>query len=229
MNLRACLALGAAAVSFAAPARAGEVRAFSNLDFGDHRGLVARKIRENLDAGLFRRDCYKCPVRVAIGRHGFDLAPEFSHDRLWRVSLRHALPLGGSQESEALKESWSLLRNVIAMRYPESRVASADFPKLPSPVAARDDIDIVTDTWVEDSKRLDLAVSVAVEQRASKRSLRESILSRWLSDGDPREEKVVTYAVEIRITSTEIDAPNGEVGDRKATEPEEIERASRLF
>ena len=39
----------------------------------------------------------------------------------------------------------------------------------------------------------------------------------------------MTYAVEIRITSTEIDAPNGEVGDRKATETEEIERASRLF
>lgn len=229
MNLRACLTLGVAAAFLAAPARAGEVRAFSNLDFGDGRVLVARKVRENLDAGLFRRDCYKCPVRVAIGHHSFDLAPEFSHDRLWRVSLRNALPPGGSQESEALKESWRLLRNVIALRYPEPQLASAGFPKLPSPVEARDDIDVVTDTWVEDSKRLDLAVSVRVERRASQRSLRESLLSRWLSDGDPREEKVVTYAVEIRITSTEIDAPNGEVDDRKATEPEEIERASRLF
>ncbi|MFQ5416501.1 MAG: hypothetical protein ACE5FL_05550 [Myxococcota bacterium] len=229
MKLRARLALGGAAVWFALPARAGEVRAFSNLDFGDSRISVASKVRENLDEGLFRRDCYKCSIRVAIGRYGFDLAPEFSDSRLWRISLRHALPPGGSQRTEALKEAWGVLRTVIVTRYPEPRLASADFPELPSPPEARNDIDIVTDTWVEDSKRLDLVVSVTVEQRITRRSLREGIFARWFFGESPREEKVVTYAVEVRITSTEIDAPSGGIGDRKAAEPEEIERASQLF
>ena len=89
MRIRTGLALATAIVSFAVPVRAGADRAFSSLDFGDSRDLVARKIRENLDDGRFQRECYKCPARVTIGGYGFKVGAEFYRDRLWRVSLRH--------------------------------------------------------------------------------------------------------------------------------------------
>ena len=68
------LALALVACSLAFPVRAADEQVFAGIAFGDSSEVVSRKIRAHLDGGIFRRECYKCPVHVAIGgtRSGFE-------------------------------------------------------------------------------------------------------------------------------------------------------------
>jgi hypothetical protein len=190
-----------------APAAAADpVRAFADLAFGDSSAAVDAKLRQDVIAGRFDRDCYGCPIYARVGDLKLELSPEFHEDRLWRLALRHTSKVRGSGAEPDLEPAWQDLRDMITARHGAAQVVRERAPRLPGHGDATERVQVVTHRWSPPGRRIQLGVVARTEYETTRESLWTRIQNGWAFTDRPDQVKTVHYEVEVVVTDTEAEA-----------------------